>query len=123
MRPQREYRPINDVEWDEFEQHFDKRKVELGQCGRPYATPREHEHACLRRPMLRIDPAMLARLDALEADLLCRRERAQTEGWLGELDGLDVTLRFLHDKRDEAHRLARSSAPTALCMPTMGGLA
>ena len=44
-RPASEYRPATDTEWAEFEQHFDKRKVELGNCGRPYATPCEHEHA------------------------------------------------------------------------------
>jgi hypothetical protein len=61
-RPASEYRPVTDAEWDEFEQHFDKRKVELGQGGRPYATPCEHEHACIRCPMLRIDPKMIDRL-------------------------------------------------------------
>ncbi|MGH8961705.1 MAG: tyrosine-type recombinase/integrase, partial [Jatrophihabitantaceae bacterium] len=122
MRPDREYRPATAAEWDEFEQHFDKRKVELGQCARPYATPCAHEHACLRCPMLRIDPRMLPRLDELETDLLARRERAQTEGWLGELEGLDLTLRFLADKRDEAQRLIRSPA-TSLGMPTIGAQA
>jgi hypothetical protein len=31
-------------------EHFDKRKVELGTCGRPYGTPCQHEHACIPRP-------------------------------------------------------------------------
>lgn len=117
-RPEREYRPVTDTEWDEFEAHFDKRKVELGQCGRPYATPCEHEHACLRCPMLRIDPAMLTRLDDLETDLLARRERAQEEGWLGELEGLDLTLRFLADKRADAQRLVASTR-SRLAIPTL----
>jgi site-specific recombinase XerD len=108
MRPEREYTPITDTEWAEFEAHFDKRKVELGQCGRPYATPCSHEHACLRCPMLRIDPRMLPRLDELEADLHSRRDHAQTKGWLGELEGLDLTLRFLAEKRAEATRLGRT---------------
>lgn len=46
MRPQEEYRPVIDGEWREFEEHFDKRKLELGSCGRPCATPCSHEHAC-----------------------------------------------------------------------------
>ncbi|MFE7112044.1 hypothetical protein ACFU98_31090 [Streptomyces sp. NPDC057575] len=25
-------------------EHFDKRRVELGSCGRPYGTPCPHEH-------------------------------------------------------------------------------
>jgi hypothetical protein len=66
--------------WDEFEVHFDKRKVELGQCGRPYATPCEQEHACIRCPMLHVDPVMLERLDEINADLISRRVRAEKAG-------------------------------------------
>jgi hypothetical protein len=43
--PADEYRPPTDAEWTEFEDHFDKRKVELGTCGRPYGTPCQHEFA------------------------------------------------------------------------------
>jgi integrase len=39
LRPGDEYGPVNDHEWSEFEDHFDKRKVELGSCARPYGTP------------------------------------------------------------------------------------
>lgn len=106
-RPAKEYRPVTDEEWHEFTKHFDKRKVELGQCGRPYATPCSHEHACVRCPMLQVDPKMIPRLDELEEDLLRRREQAEQRGWLGELEGIDLTLTFLKDKRDEARRLSR----------------
>lgn len=34
MRPQEGYRPVTEQEWYEFEERFDKRKVELGSCGR-----------------------------------------------------------------------------------------
>lgn len=50
---------------------------------------------------------MLPRLDELEKDLVLRRKRAETEGWLGEIDGIDKTLAFLHAKRTEAQRLLR----------------
>jgi len=66
-RPQTEYRRPTDEEWSDFQEHFDKRKVELGSCGRPYGTPCAHEHACIRCPMLSINPKMLPRLDELEA--------------------------------------------------------
>lgn len=36
-----------------------------------------HEHACVRCPMLQVNPAMLPRLDELEADLLERQARAK----------------------------------------------
>jgi hypothetical protein len=48
---------------------------------------------------------MLRRLDELKNDLVLRRTRAEHEGWLGEVDGIDRTLTFLHAKRVEAQRL------------------
>ncbi|PUB19813.1 phage integrase family protein, partial [Promicromonospora sp. AC04] len=47
LRPDDEYHKESEAEWREFEEHFDKRKVELGACGRPYGTPCAHEHACV----------------------------------------------------------------------------
>ncbi|WP_344596663.1 hypothetical protein [Actinomadura vinacea] len=45
-RPAEEYRDPTDQEWLDFQQHFELRKVSLGNCGRPYGTPCQHEHAC-----------------------------------------------------------------------------
>ncbi|TDD18048.1 recombinase [Nonomuraea diastatica] len=47
-----------------------------------------------------------------------RRARAEAEGWLGEIEGIDLTLTFLRLKRDQTRRLARV-APTDLGMPGM----
>jgi hypothetical protein len=102
------------------QRNFDKRKVELGTCGRPYGTPCQHEHACVRCPVLRVDPKMLPRLEELEADLLARRARAEAEGWLGELEGIELTLTFLRDKRHQAQRLTRSG-PVHLGLPIIAG--
>ena len=109
LRPSEEYRPTTDAEWREFQQHFDKRKVELGSCGRPYGTPCVHEHAGVRCPMLHVSPTMIGRLDELEADLIARRGRAHREGWLGEIEGLDLTLSHLRGKREQTRRLARAT--------------
>ncbi len=65
QRPSAEYRDVTDAEWDGFLAHFEKRKVELGTCGRAYATPCVHEHACIRCPLLRPDPKQLERRWAL----------------------------------------------------------
>ncbi|MGS2807785.1 MULTISPECIES: tyrosine-type recombinase/integrase [Nocardia] len=117
LRPVEEYRDATTEEWAEFDEHFDKRKVELGSCGRPYGTPCQHEHACIRCPVLHINPQMLARLDELETDLLARRARAETENWAGEVEGIDMTLTFLRAKRDDTQRRLRR--PTvALGLPT-----
>ena len=53
---------------------------------------------------LQIDPKMLPRLDELEEDLTLRRARATHEGWLGEIEGIDLTLTFLRQKREQAQR-------------------
>ena len=66
--------------------------------------------------MLTINPKMLPRLDEIEADLLARRARAEQETWLGEVEGIDLTLTFLKQKRAETKRLARV-APVELGMP------
>lgn len=60
--------------------------------------------------MLQVDPTMLTRLDEIETDLLARRTRAEAEGWIGEIEGIDLTLTFLRGKRDDARRLANRDA-------------
>ncbi|MHC6624907.1 tyrosine-type recombinase/integrase [Streptomyces globosus] len=116
LRPAAEYGEVTEQEWAEFQEHFEKRKVELGSCARPYGTPCRHEHACIRCPVLQVNPKMVARLDELEKDLLLRRQRAQAESWLGEIDGIDQTLVFLRGKRAEALRLTRRT-PVDLGLP------
>jgi len=115
-RPADEYRPVTEPEWLGFQEHFDQRKVELGGCARPYGTGCQHEHSCLRCPMLTINPKMVARLDEIEDDLQTRRSRAAHEGWLGEVEGLDLTLTFLRQKREQTRRLTRA-APIELGLP------
>jgi integrase len=69
LRPSEEYREPTDSEWDEFLGHFAKRKLELGTCGRAYGTGCQHEHACIRCPMLRPDPAQQDRLEQIITSL------------------------------------------------------
>lgn len=113
-----EYRDAIEQEWAEFEEHFDKRKVELGGCARPCGTPCQHEHSCLRCPLLAIDPKTLPRLDEIEEDLLARGARAEHEGWLGEVGGIDLALTFLREKREATKWLARV-APVDLGIATI----
>ncbi len=49
---------------------------------------------------------MVPRLNEIETDLFTRRSRAEAEGWLGEIEGIDLTLEFLRDKRSQAERAA-----------------
>jgi hypothetical protein len=50
---------------------------------------------------------MLHRVDDLEADLIARRQRADDEGWQGEIEGIELTLDFLRGKRDDVTRRLR----------------
>ncbi|MFF5207573.1 recombinase [Streptosporangium sp. NPDC000396] len=57
--------------------------------------------------MLQVNPKMLSRLAEIETDLILRRERAEEEQWLGEIEGIDMTLTFVHTKQTDAARLTR----------------
>jgi hypothetical protein len=96
------------------QRNFDRRKVELGSCGRPYGTPCQHEHACVRCPVLHVDPKMLPRLVELERDLRDRRRRTEHEGWTGEIEGINLTLRLLAEKKAAAERAGRTRPVAAL---------
>lgn len=65
--------------------------------------------------MLHVDPRMIHRLNDIETDLEQRRQQAHEEGWLGEIEGINLTLAFLRRKRDEASRLVDRT--TALGTP------
>lgn len=98
VRPIEEYREPTPEEWDEFEEHFTLRRVELGSCARPYGSTCENEHACIRCPVLRVDPEQLGRLDAIATSLAERIAEAEELGWAGEVEQLKISLQAAHDK-------------------------
>jgi hypothetical protein len=120
LRPTAEYREPTNEEWREFHQHFALRKVGLGICGRPYGTPCKHEHACVRCPMLQVDPAQRSRLADIIRNLAERIGEARSNGWLGEAQGLQVSLHAAQAKLAALdrmqHRLPAASI-TNLGMP------
>ncbi|SFW87052.1 tyrosine-type recombinase/integrase [Amycolatopsis australiensis] len=91
-RAEAEYREPTQQEWTEFQQHFQTRKLEVGEYGRPYGTPCKHEHACIRCPSLRLDPSAWPRLVEIIANLRDRIQEAHLNGWLGEVAGLQTSL-------------------------------
>lgn len=120
LRPSEEYRDPTDAEWAEFQQHFHLRKLELGDCGRPYGTPCIHEHACIRCPMLRVDPRQRTRLEQIIRNLAERLQEARDNGWQGEAEGLKTSLAAAQRKLASLDRTARNKPrPTALGMPTI----
>jgi integrase len=118
LRPSEEYRVPTDEEWTEFLGHFERRKVSTGTCGRAFATPCIHEHACIRCPMLWPDPAQRDRLTEIRDNLAARIAEAEREGWLGEVEGLKVSLAGAEDKIAQISRRT-TSGPTDLGLPAM----
>ena len=92
LRPSQEYRTPTDAEWADFIGHFERRKVALGDCGRSYQTACIHEHSCLRCPLLRPDPTQRERLVEICQNLTVRIAEAEQHHWIGEAEGLNVSL-------------------------------
>ncbi|MGV4926565.1 integrase [Streptomyces sp. BHT-5-2] len=118
MRPTDEYRVPTDEKWTEFLGHFERRKVSIGTCGRSFSTPCIHEHACVRRPMLWPDPAQRDRMVEIRDNLHARIAEAEREGWLGEAEGLRVSLAGAEDKLAQLDRRRGNGAPVDLGIPT-----
>lgn len=116
-RPGAEYRRPTPEEWDEFLGHFERRKVSTGSCARAFGTPCIHEHACVRCSMLRPDPAQRPRMTEIRDNLIARIEEAEREGWLGEVDGLKISLAGAEDKLEEMKELEQRFPTIHLGMP------
>jgi hypothetical protein len=124
LRPSEEYRTPTDAEWEEFLGHFERRKVALGDCGRAYGTGCVHEMACERCSLLRVDPVQRPRLVIILDSLAARVTEAREQGWLGELEGLQVSLATVRGKLQALDaRTARQPAATDLGMPSLTRIA
>lgn len=115
LRPGEEYRTPTDEEWEEFLGHFQRRKVSIGTCARAFGTPCIHEHACVRCSMLWPDPTQRDRLVEIRDNLRARIAEAQREGWLGEVEGLQVSLAGANQKLAQ---IEPQPAPINLGMPS-----
>ena len=98
-----------------MQRNFQARKLELGECGRPYGSTCKHEHSCLRCPSLRLAPTARPRLVEIIANLRDRISEAKLNGWLGEVEGLKVSLEAASRKLvslDRAQDRQPNSQPT-----------
>ncbi|TBO58175.1 recombinase [Streptomyces kasugaensis] len=68
--------------------------------------------------MLQVSPKMLPRLKETDKDLILRRKRAEERQWLGDIEGIDLTLLFIRTKQADAARPTRRT-PVALGTPTV----
>jgi hypothetical protein len=119
LRPSEEYRTPTDTEWQEFLGHFERRKVASGTCGRAFGTPCIHEHSCLRCSMHWPDPAQRSRIAEIRDNLTARIAEAEREGWLGEVEGLQVSLAGAEDKLAQIDRRPHSRTTVDLGLPTV----
>lgn len=112
QRPADEYRRPTPEELAEFAEHFGRRRVELGDCVRPYGTGCSHEHACIRCDYLHVAAEQADRLNAIEQDLYQRVDQAREQHWLGDVDQLHVTLEHLKAKKGQVD-LTLTTRPAA----------
>jgi len=82
--------------------------VALGTCGRDHGTPCQQENACVRCPLLQVDPAQKPRLEEIHANLVDRLAEAKQQGWLGEVAAIETTMAAAAQKL-EAMRAARNA--------------
>jgi hypothetical protein len=123
LRPSEEYRTPTEQEWEEFLGHFERRKVALGSCGRAFGTSCIHEHSCIRCPLLRPDPTQRHRLAEIRDNLAARVDEAQRERWLGEVEGLKVSLAAANQKLAQLDDLAARRTTIHLGIPTFPDIA
>jgi integrase len=119
LRPSEEYRVPTDEEWEEFLGHFERRKVSTGLCGRAYSTPCIHEHACLRCSMHWPDPAQRHRIVEIRDNLIARIAEAEREGWLGEVEGLKISLAGAANKLAQVDKHSNATGTINLGLPTL----
>ena len=117
LRPTDEYRVPSDEEWQEFLGHFERRKVATGICGRAFGTPCIHEHSCLRCSMHWPSPDQRHRIAEIRDNLTARIAEAEREGWLGEIEGLKISLAGASDKLAQIDRRSQAPAAVTLGMP------
>lgn len=117
-RPSQEYRTPTDAEWSEFIGHFEHRRVSVGDCRRSYDTPCIHEHSCIRCPLLRSDPTAKPLLVKIRDNLIERIREAEAHRWLGEAEGLKVSLAGARAKFAEMDQITARRTATQLGLPT-----
>jgi len=68
--------------------------------------------------MLWPDPAQRPRIADIRDNLIARIHEAEREGWLGEIEGLKISLTGANDKLTQIDRRSTTSERVNLGMPT-----
>jgi len=73
--------------------------------------------ACIRCSMLWPDPAQRDRLVEIRDNLIARVIEAKREGWLGEIEGLQISLAGAEDKLAQINNRPQSRGSVDLGVP------
>lgn len=76
--------------------------------------------ACVRCPLLRVDPAQLPRLKEIHINLADRLQEAKEQGWLGEVATIETTIAAAEQKLIAMRGQAAHRTTTSLGMPGTG---
>lgn len=90
-----------------------------GDLRAPLRTPCKREHACIRCPVLQMDPNQRPRLIEIIQNLRERITEARGNGWLGEVEGLQVSFDAAMGKLNSLKRaqpMADRSWLTSACL-------
>lgn len=107
---------------------FDLRPAAPALCHRADCSdlePSEHpsaqkfREACIRCSLLRPDPAQRTWLEEVRDNLIARIAEAEREGWLGEVEGLRVSLAGAEEKLAQLDRRSPTPTPVNLGIPTI----
>jgi hypothetical protein len=74
------------------QRNFERRKMAWAPAAGAFGTSCVHEHSCLRYSLLRPDPVQRPRQLEIRDNLTSRIAEAEREGWLGEVEGLKISL-------------------------------
>ena len=72
----------------------------------------------MRCPLLRPDPAARSRLVEIRDNLIARITEAESHRWLGEAEGLKVSLAGARAKLAQIDQITRRNLATQLGIPT-----
>ena len=64
------------------------------------------------------DPSQRARIVEIRDNLQARIAEAEREGWLGEVEGLQISLAGANDKLAQIDRRTTTGQPVGLGLPT-----
>lgn len=77
------------------------------------SAPAKFREACIRCAMLQPDPAQQSRLIEIIDNLQERTKEAKAQGWLGEIEGLAISIAAAEQKLQRMQKIVTLGLPGA----------